>query len=282
MKLGVIDAGGGTRGMYGAGVFDYCIEKDIRFDYGIGISAGAANLCSYMSGQFGRNYSFYYEYAQRKEYMSLRNFLKTRNYVGLDYIYTTLSARGGENALDFAAMEERAREMKFFIGATNATTGQAHHFTIEDMWQDHYDPLKASCCVPGACRAYEIDGIPYYDGALSAPIPVQKALADGCDKIVLVLTRPRDTVRDAKKDCRVARLIACKYPAAAEAFRRRADKYNESVALAKRLEKDGRALIVAPDSIEGLGTLSVKPEAIHELYLKGLKDARAITRFIAD
>ena len=56
-KIGVIDVGGGLRGIYAAGVFDWCMENDVQFDYGIGISAGSANLASYISGQHGRNYT---------------------------------------------------------------------------------------------------------------------------------------------------------------------------------------------------------------------------------
>ena len=53
-KIGVIDVGGGLRGIYAAGVFDWCMENDVQFDYGIGISAGSANLASYISGQTTR------------------------------------------------------------------------------------------------------------------------------------------------------------------------------------------------------------------------------------
>lgn len=41
-KIGVIDVGGGLRGIYAAGVFDWCLENGVKFDYGIGISAGSA------------------------------------------------------------------------------------------------------------------------------------------------------------------------------------------------------------------------------------------------
>ena len=48
MKIGIIDVGGGFRDIYGAGVLDVCMEQGIRFDYCIGISAGSANLASYL------------------------------------------------------------------------------------------------------------------------------------------------------------------------------------------------------------------------------------------
>lgn len=76
MKTGVIDVGGGLRGIYAAGVFDHCLDEKIVFDFGIGISAGSANLASYMSGQRGRNYKFYQEYSGRKEYMGAGNLLR--------------------------------------------------------------------------------------------------------------------------------------------------------------------------------------------------------------
>ena len=59
MKTCVIDCGGGLRDIYGAGVFDYCLDNGIAFDMCIGISAGSANIASFTSGQRGRNYNFY-------------------------------------------------------------------------------------------------------------------------------------------------------------------------------------------------------------------------------
>ncbi len=36
-KLGIVDAGGGYRGVYAAGVLDYCMKQNILFDLGIGV-----------------------------------------------------------------------------------------------------------------------------------------------------------------------------------------------------------------------------------------------------
>ena len=60
-KTGVIDAGGGNRGAYGAGVLDFCLDHGIEFDYAAGVSAGSANLCAFFAGQRGRNMRFYTE-----------------------------------------------------------------------------------------------------------------------------------------------------------------------------------------------------------------------------
>ncbi len=35
-KIGVVDVGGGYRGIYTAGVLDWCMDNAVRFDLGIG------------------------------------------------------------------------------------------------------------------------------------------------------------------------------------------------------------------------------------------------------
>lgn len=56
MRTAVVDVGGGLRGVYATGVLDRCLEEGVRFDAGVGVSAGSANIASYLAGQKGRNY----------------------------------------------------------------------------------------------------------------------------------------------------------------------------------------------------------------------------------
>ena len=102
-KLGIVDVGGGTRGIYGAGVFDYLMDNRIHFDYAVGVSAGSANAVSYQAGQRGRNIRFYDSYAFRKEYMSWSNLFRTGSYIDLKYVYGALSNSDGEDPVDFEA-----------------------------------------------------------------------------------------------------------------------------------------------------------------------------------
>ena len=181
MKTGIIDVGGGMRDIYGAGIMDRCLKQNIKFDLGIGVSAGSANITSFMSGQFRRNIPFYTDYSYRKEYMSFRNLLFKGSFLDLDYIYGTLSESDGESPLDYEAM--KASPMKFVIVATEAVTGKAHYFTADDMKQDDYGPIKCSSCVPIVNKPYRFRGGLYYDGGLSDPIPIKKAFEEEkCDK----------------------------------------------------------------------------------------------------
>lgn len=276
--IGVIDVGGGLRGSYGAGVLDWCLANGIVFDYGIGVSAGSANIASYFGGQRGRNYVFYTDYFTRWQYMGFRNLLKTGDYVGLDYIYSTLSDADGEYPLNWKGIMSDDR--RFITVATNAETGKPAYFEKDAMAQDHYSAIKASCCVPVVDQPYVIDGVPYFDGGISDPVPLQKALADGCDKVVLILTRPKDFRRIPKNDAAFAKLMHHKYPRAAEDMATRSEVYNRCVDEAEEYEKQGKVLIVAPDSIGHMKTLTKDREAIAKLYAKGYVDGRKIAAFV--
>ena len=277
-KIGVIDVGGGLRGIYAAGVFDWCMDNGVQFDYGIGISAGSANLASYLSSQRGRNYLFYEEYSMRKEYMGAGNMLHGGSFLNLQYIYGTLSNRECENPLDFERMTANPRE--WYMIATDATTGKPKYFTRGDMHQDDYRVLMASCCIPVACKPIEIGGVPYYDGAMGDTIPLQKAFADGCDKVVRILTKPVGTIRADGTDRKLARVIHRKYPHAAEQLALRAQHYNEGIALAQKLAAEGKVLIIAPDDTCGVKTLTRDQKALKKLYSKGMKDAERIRDFL--
>lgn len=266
------------RAAYGAGVFDWCMDNGIHFDYCVGVSAGSANIVSYLAGQRGRNYVFYTDYDHREECMGFKNFIKTRNFVDLEYAYGKLSNRGGEYPLDFeAAVNDPA---VFKIVATNALTGKAHFFDKTDMKQDDYCAIKASSCVPAVNRPYVVDGIPYYDGGMADPIPLEHCFAAGCDKVVIVLTRPKDFERDPAKDRLATRLIKRQFPEASRVMSKRALIYNTELWVAKQYEKQGRVLIVAPDDIGGMKTLTRDKEAIDLLYRKGYADAAAIEEFV--
>lgn len=278
MKIGVVDIGGGLRGIYAVGVLDYCMECGIQFDLGIGVSAGSANLASYIAGQKGHNYKFYTEYAFRRQYMGIGNFIFKHSFIDMDYVYGTLSNADGENPFDYPALRDNS--MEFYVVATDARTGQAKYFDKGDIRQDDYDVFKASSSIPFICKPYKVKGVPYYDGALGDPVPVEKAFQLGCDKVVVILSKPEQELLTPKQDEKLASFIRKKYPASAEKLRQRAVRYNESVALAQEYAKQGKVLIVAPDDTCGIDTLKKDKESLHRLYEKGYSDAARISSFL--
>lgn len=268
----VIDVGGGTRDIFGAGVFDYFLEHGVTFDKCYGVSAGCANISSFLAGQQHRNYEFYTEYTMRKEYMSFNNYFKTGSYVDLNYVSEELSNTNGEYPLDFEKL--KANPADFIIVAAVAETGETKYFTKEDMSINNYAPINASSCVPVVNKPYEIDGVEYFDGGIADPIPYQKALNDGCDELVIILTRPKDGYRVDNRDRRMAQVLARQYPKAAELLENRAAVYNAQLDAIKKLEEEGVATIIAPDSIGKLKTLTRDIDKLKSLYRKGLVAAK--------
>ncbi len=278
-KTGVIDVGGGFRAIFGAGVEDRLLEEGINFDRCYGVSAGSANLTSYMAGQLGRNHTFYTQYAFRKEYASVDNFIHKHNFCDLDYVYGTLSNHDGENPVDYAAFEKNPAE--FTVVACNGEDGSAKYFTKDDVHYDDFSIMKASSAVPVACQPQFIDGVPYFDGGIVDPIPVQKAIDDGGDRVVVILTRQLDVLREQHHDVAPARILRHSYPAAAERLLNRYKTYNDEVALAKKYRDDGRVLILAPEELYGLSTLTKTFEGLERMYRAGYAQAAQIKDFLA-
>ncbi|OZG60492.1 patatin family protein [Bifidobacterium lemurum] len=274
----LIDVGGGFRAIFGCGVMDRLMEAGIDFDHCYGVSAGAANMTSYIAHQRGRNHKFYTEYAFRKEYASVNSFVKNHNFANLDYIYGTLSNHDGEYPVDYEAFA--ANPTLFTVVACNAEDGSTMYFDKSRVRYDDFDVVKASSAVPVACEPYVIDGVPYFDGGIADPVPVQKALDDGYERVVVILSRLRDEVREQKKDLAPAKVLERFYPAAAERLRERYRTYNDEVALAKEYEKDGRVLIVAPEDLYGLSTLSKSFEGLERMYRAGYAAAEPIKEFL--
>lgn len=276
--VGVIDVGGGLRGIYGAGVFDRCLDDNIQFGCCIGVSAGSANLASFLAKQKGRNYLFYHDYAFRKEYMSFHNLIKTGSYIGLDYVYGTLTNTGGENPINYENIKNY--NGIFNVVATDAETAEATYFTKNDLSLDNYKIFNASSCIPIVCRAVEINKRKYYDGGVADPVPIDRAFLLGCEKTVLVLTKPVNFIKKSGADAKAAALLKNRNPLIAQKLRERADVYNQAVQRAKTLEKEGRCLIIAPDDCCGITTLSKNADSLDKLYKKGYNDGKAIKEFM--
>ena len=238
MKTGVIDTGGGLRGIYAAGVLDRFMEEDITFDVGIGVSAGSANIASFISGQKKRNYAFYTEYSQRDEYMSRANIRSKGCYLDVRYIYGTLSNTDGENPLDFSAF--CGNPMKFIAVATDVLNGQTVYFDKSDVHLNYYNVLMASSAMPYMCVPQDVNAKLYFDGAVSDPIPLEKALEEGCEKIVLILNQPLDEKWNGADDARLVDRLEKQYPAIADTLRGRAENITAVLSWRRSLKKPER------------------------------------------
>ena len=276
--LGIIDVGGGMRGAFTAGIYDYLLDQGVQpFDYCLGVSAGSANLVSYLALQRGRNFKFYTEYAFRKEYMSMKHMLHTGSYIDLDYIYTTLSGPGGEDPVDLAAFNQSTARYEAVV--TDAATGEPVYYDKALLSGGNFDVVKASCCVPGACRPYPVEGRLGFDGGVADPIPYKRALSQGCGRLVVLLTRPEAYRRPPLEHDRAMEKMMRRWPNSYAALLRRSARYNRDLDAVKDLEKEGKALVVAPADISGMSTLTRDKEAIVRLYQMGYDQGPRVLEF---
>lgn len=255
---------------YSAGILDRFLDEKIRFSYVIGVSAGAANGASFVAGQRDRNRRFYTTHIGEKGYFGLRSFIKTGDLFGLDYIYSDLTNTDGGDPLDYDRIMSSPTEYE--LVTTNARTGKAEYFSKQDLEKNNYQLIKASCCLPAACRPREYKGNFFYDGGLSDPIPAEHALAKGCDKVVVILSKPRDFVMQPQK-MRIFYHVACRnFPRTVSMIEGRHISYMDHFRKIFELEKEGKAFVFAPSRHLPMGTYRMNADQNQALYDLGVSD----------
>ena len=240
---GVLFEGGSFRAVFSCGVMDALLDENIMFPYCIGVSAGSADSASYISRQRGRNIRVFEKYRNDGRYMGKRNLWKEKSMFGIQFVF-----RDVPNIHDPFDMEMFQKyDGQYLIVTTDAETGKPHSFTKEDVDWD-FNVFHATCALPLALPPARIHGKDYFDGGLSNPVPINRMLRDGNDRMLIVLTRPKGYLKSCRRsDIVAARMVEKKYPEIARAICNRYKKYNQSVKLCEKLEAEGRAVILRPD-----------------------------------
>lgn len=277
---GIVFEGGTFRPLFSCGVMDALLSENILLPYCIGISAGIANGVSYISRQPQRNLEIIQKYRNDKRYISRSNFRKCKSLFGLDFVFDEIPNK----LVPFDWKTFRAYEGTCLVGVTNAKTGEAEYKNALEM-DDKLMMLRATCALPMFFPAIEFDGGKYYDGGLADPIPVRKALEDGCDKLIIVLTQPRGYEKKlGKYDKMGARMLGRKYPAMRELILSRPERYNEEVQYCNELVKQGKALIFRPN--QRINSFESDVRKLEMAYWHGYRMTRermnAVKKFIAD
>lgn len=269
-KTGIVLEGGGMRGVYTAGVHEYLLEQEIYYPYVVGVSAGASNSCNYVARQKGRGRRVNLDYLNDWRYMGLRSLVVNGSYFGLDFLFNDIP-----NRIDPFDFETFYRTPGVFrIGATNCRTGRTDYFDKEQLASGLLH-IKASCSLPLLSPIVMINETPYLDGGIANPIPVRKALADGCEHVVVVLTQPPG-YRKEPISCKakmIYRTVFRKYPALVRALENRHTHYNETVLFVEELERQGKATIIRPDGSLKLQRFEKNIELLGALFEQGYQDA---------
>lgn len=272
--------GGTLRPIFSAGVMDAFIDNNITFPYCIGVSAGIANGFSYFSHQKGRNLEILQKYRNDKRYLGFRNFFKCKSIFGLDFVFDEVPNR--LLPYDFDALANY--KGKVLVGVTNAITGETEYLDgkIKD---EKYMCLRATCAIPLFFPAININNNYYYDGGLLDPIPIKKAIEDGNNKHIIILTRPKSYKKTLKKSNILAsKVIGKKYPNLKDSFLIRHKHYNSIIKFCEKLEDNGKAIIIRPEEHEAIESfekdISKLEVAYKNGYNAGLRNIEKIKSFM--
>lgn len=266
MKTGIVLEGGALRTIFSSGVCDGLLEADLLPDYVIGVSAGIAYGVSYVSRQKGRNLEIVTKYANDKRYMGLRNLLVPSNrcYFGLRFTYETIP-----NELipfDYDTFAAYPGEVEAVV--TNLKSGQAEYLPVPRR-DEGFLLLQATCAMPLLFPIFWLDGMPCLDGGSADGIPYRRAFEMGCDRVVVVLTRERSYRRQPEKLQPLIDLRYHRYPNFCQTMRTRAERYNACREELFRLEKEGKVLLIAPESTQGFSRVERDLDKIRALWKDG-------------
>lgn len=244
---GLVLEGGTFRPVFSAGVMDAMLEHNIMFPYCIGVSAGITNGFSYVSRQVGRNLEILKQYRHDKRYIGAGNFLKCGSLFGLQFAFEEIP----NHLIPFDWDRFAQYDGTYLVGVTNAHTGQTEYLNGKELDKAN-TMVKATCALPLVFPPIKLNGEQYFDGGICDPIPVRKALADGNEKLLIVLTRPVSYEKTLSNSNKVAaRVLRRKYPKLVEPLLTRHERYNETVRYCNELEQQGRAVVLRP-AAEGI------------------------------
>lgn len=268
-QAGLVLEGGGMKGAYTSGVLDYFLEKEIEFSHCYGVSAGAVNLCSFLSKQKKRGFKSLTEYMGNSRYCGLYSLITDGNIVNSQFSYDLVP----NYLLPFDRQTYEKYEGKAYAVVMNIVTGEPEYLSIKKMPQG-LKIIQASTALPLMFQTVEIDGKLYLDGGIADAIPIRKSILDGNRKNVVILTKEVGYVRKPATGLNLIKMRYHKYPKIYEVMKERHNAYNETMEYLKRLEKEGLVFLIQPKVKSDVSRLEKDEDKMKALYESGYADAK--------
>lgn len=263
--------GGGMRGVFTSGVLDWLIDHDITFPYLVGVSAGSSNALSYAAHQRGRGKYIFADLQAERRYLGMRNLWRHHSIMDMDLLYHELP----ESIWPYDYDAYRNNPMRVESVATDCLTGEAVYLEEKDDPVRIIDIVRASSSLPFVCPIAYVDGRPMLDGGIADSIPLQRAIDQGYEDIVVVLTRHRGYRKEVKKT-KLPPFLYARYPKLREAIDSRAARYNAQVELVERLEQEGSITVIRPDHPVEVARIETDMDKMNALYQHGFDMAEKI------
>ncbi len=268
-EAGLVLEGGGMKGAYTSGVLDFFLEKELEFSHCYGVSAGACNLCSFLSKQKRRGFRSLTEYVDNEGYCGIYSLLTDGNIFNTKFAYDLVP----NYLLPFDYETYSQYQGKAYAVATNIVEGKAEYLPMKDI-EHAMRAVQASASLPLVSQNVEYEGKLYLDGGIADSIPIQRSILDGNRKNVVVLTKEVGYRRKPSGHLGLVRIKYRKYPKVYELMRDRHLAYNETMDYLMRQVENGQAFVIQPKEKNLIGRIEKDPEKLKALYDSGYQDAR--------
>lgn len=271
-ESGLVLEGGGTRGVFTAGVLDFFLEKKLEFPYVIGVSAGACNALNYIAKQKGRTRKCMIDSLSSSKYVSIRKFFKDKSLFDLDLIFDIFPNR--LIPFDYSTYFQYKGHCKMV--ATDCVLGKAVYLEEKRSKKRLMECCRASSSLPFLAPPVFVDSIPLLDGGVADSIPIKKSLLDGNKKNVLILTRKRGYRKKVSSTKLFqGKILYREYGLLRQALENRPLHYNHTMDFIEKLEEQGDIFVIRPQ-IKPIDRTEQNPETLTSFYLHGYDYARRI------
>lgn len=261
---GLVLEGGGMRGVFTCGVLDCFLDRGLRFPYIVGVSAGACNGLSFMSGQRGRAKFSNIDLLDKYRYIGMKYLWTQHSILDLHLLYRDFP----EKIVPYDFDAYRRNPTEYEMVTTDCRTGQACYLTEKDSWDRLLLIAKASSSLPYVCPVVFVDRTPMLDGGIVDSIPVERAQSRGFLDNVVVLTRNKG-YRKSERDIKIPHFIYKRFPRLRVALSHRCECYNRQLELVERLEEEGRVLAIRPERPVEVGRMEKDVKKLTALYEEG-------------
>ncbi|MBU2976961.1 patatin family protein [Alteromonas sp. C1M14] len=268
MKSALVVEGGAMRGIFAAGVLDKFMEANyFPFDFGIGVSAGATNLSTYVTRAHGLSRTIITEFATRREFYSPLRFVQGGHMTDVHWLW-----HHAKKNLSLPVPNAKSA-FPLYVGITNADTGQCEYHVANT---DNIDGLMvASCAIPTAYRDQPIiNNQRYVDGGVADAIPVKKAYQLGARRITVILSQPRGFIKPPMKSIWLLERLYGHQPALLDTMINRYESYNGALDFIANPPEDCDVTVIAPSRSFCVKRLTMNKAKLLKGYAQGRRMAR--------
>lgn len=270
LKTSLVLEGGGLRGAYTAGALSWLVDNNIEFDNAYGISTGAVHLTNFLIKNLKNLFEFSVDYIRDKNAIGIRSILRCAHLVDYDYLFDELMIKKvGFNFDDLKNVKVSGK-----IGTYELKNGRTEYHPVQSL---KLEELKAACSLPLLGKTVKLDDRQMLDGGITEMIPINESLKDGCDRHIIITTKPKDYVRKPSNKFVVfiMKLRYRSYPNIASDYEVRHHNYYKQINTINELVNNNKAVYIFPSKPSNVTRLGGSREDLVDLYNLGRADMEA-------